>query len=106
MAFRYEGKIPAMEYKTLRYPGHAQHHGGRFASSDCSTLEPVDVKGVKVVPRDAFMAIVVQPQLTKPEGARSRRAASRRGRHEGRHDGDQVRSSSSTATTKSTTSAR
>ena len=27
MAFRYEGKIPTMEYKTLRYPGHAQHHG-------------------------------------------------------------------------------
>ncbi|MEO5904365.1 MAG: saccharopine dehydrogenase C-terminal domain-containing protein, partial [Gemmatimonadaceae bacterium] len=24
MAFRYEGKIPTMEYKTLRYPGHAQ----------------------------------------------------------------------------------
>ena len=24
MAFRYEGKIPAMEYKTLRYPGHAR----------------------------------------------------------------------------------
>jgi len=23
MAFRYEGKIPTMEYKTLRYPGHA-----------------------------------------------------------------------------------
>ncbi|MFI5243360.1 MAG: saccharopine dehydrogenase family protein, partial [Gemmatimonadales bacterium] len=23
MAFRYEGKIPSMEYKTLRYPGHA-----------------------------------------------------------------------------------
>ena len=24
MAYRYEGKIPTMEYKTLRYPGHAQ----------------------------------------------------------------------------------
>src|SRR3954452_22262799 len=24
MAFRYEGKIPTMEYKTLRYPGHAE----------------------------------------------------------------------------------
>ena len=24
MAFRYEGKIPTMEYKTLRYPGHAK----------------------------------------------------------------------------------
>ena len=27
MAFRYEGKIPTMEYKTLRYPGHAKNHG-------------------------------------------------------------------------------
>src|SRR5207302_3785028 len=24
MAFRYEGRIPTMEYKTLRYPGHAK----------------------------------------------------------------------------------
>jgi lysine 6-dehydrogenase len=30
-------------------------------------LEPVDVKGTKVVPRDAFIASV-QPKLTKPKG--------------------------------------
>jgi lysine 6-dehydrogenase len=24
MAQRYEGQIPSMEYKTLRYPGHAR----------------------------------------------------------------------------------
>jgi lysine 6-dehydrogenase len=29
--------------------------------------EPVEVKGVKVAPRDAFIA-VVQPKLTKPKG--------------------------------------
>ena len=28
MAFRYEGKIPTMEYKTLRYPGPRGDHGG------------------------------------------------------------------------------
>ena len=27
MAFRYEGKIPTMEYKTLRYPGPRRDHG-------------------------------------------------------------------------------
>ncbi len=66
MAFRYEGKIPRMEYKTLRYPGHAR------IMEDIRELglldkTPVDVKGVKVAPRDAFIA-VVQPKLTKPEG--------------------------------------
>ena len=30
-------------------------------------LEPVDVKGVKVIPRDAFVS-VVGPKLTKPKG--------------------------------------
>lgn len=66
MAFRYEDKIPEMEYKTLRYPGHAER---MEAIRDLGLLEmnPVDVKGVKVVPRDAFMAIV-GPRLTKPEG--------------------------------------
>ena len=66
MAFRYEGKIPEMEYKTLRYPGHAER---MEAIRDLGLLEmnPVDVKGVKVVPRDAFIAIV-GPRLKKPEG--------------------------------------
>ena len=66
MAFRYEGKIPEMEYKTLRYPGHAER---MEAIRDLGLLEtdPVDVNGVKVVPREAFMAIV-GPRLTKPEG--------------------------------------
>ena len=66
MAFRYEGKIPAMEYKTLRYPGHAQIMEN-IRSLGLLDTEPVDVKGVKVAPRDAFIA-VVQPKLTKPKG--------------------------------------
>ena len=66
MAFRYEGKIPAMEYKTLRYPGHAAI---MESIRDLGLLDttPVDVKGMKVIPRDEFIA-VVQPKLTKPKG--------------------------------------
>jgi lysine 6-dehydrogenase len=66
MAFRYEGKIPTMEYKTLRYPGHAAL---MEAIRDLGLLElnPVDVKGQSVVPRNAFIA-TVGPRLTKPDG--------------------------------------
>jgi len=66
MAFRYEGKIPAMEYKTLRYPGHAQIMEN-IRALGLLDLEPVDVKGTKVVPRDVFIAIV-GPRLNKPDG--------------------------------------
>jgi lysine 6-dehydrogenase len=66
MAFRYEGKIPAMEYKTLRYPGHAQIMED-IRSLGLLDTEPVEVKGVKVAPRDAFIA-TVKPKLTKPNG--------------------------------------
>jgi lysine 6-dehydrogenase len=66
MAFRYEGKIPEMEYKTLRYPGHAERMEV-IRELGLLDLEAVDVKGTKVIPREAFMAIV-GPRLTKPEG--------------------------------------
>src|SRR3954466_5401842 len=44
MAFRYEGKIPQMAYKTLRYPGHAER---MEAIRDLGLLEmnPVDITG-------------------------------------------------------------
>jgi lysine 6-dehydrogenase len=66
MAFRYEGKIPTMEYKTLRYPGHAAL---METMRDIGLLsnEPIDVKGTKVIPRDVFIAIV-GPRLTKLKG--------------------------------------
>jgi lysine 6-dehydrogenase len=66
MAFRYEGKIPTMEYKTLRYPGHAAL---MEAIRDLGLLDlnPVDVKGQSIVPRNAFIA-TVGPRLTKPDG--------------------------------------
>src|SRR6478609_332959 len=66
MAFRYEGKIPSMEYKTLRYPGHAALMED-IRSLGLLDLNPVDVKGMKVVPRDAFIASVM-PKLFKPKG--------------------------------------
>ena len=66
MAQRYEGKIPTMEYKTLRYPGHAELMEA-IRSLGLLDLEPVDVKGMKVAPRDLFIA-AVGPRLTKPKG--------------------------------------
>lgn len=66
MAFRYEGKIPSMEYKTLRYPGHAMI---MEAIRDLGLLdqEPVEVKGVRVAPRDLALAVMA-PRLTKKTG--------------------------------------
>jgi lysine 6-dehydrogenase len=63
MAQSYEGTVPTMEYKTLRYPGHAKL---MEAVRDLGLLdmEPVDVKGTRVVPRDVFISIV-GPRLRK-----------------------------------------
>src|ERR687890_528442 len=66
MAFRYEGKIPTMEYKTLRYPGHARIMEA-IRELGLLELNPVDVKGQKVVPRDLFVA-TAGPRLTKQKG--------------------------------------
>lgn len=66
MAFTYEGKIPTMEYKTLRYPGHAQIMEA-IRELGLLELEPVDVKGAKVSPRDVAVA-AMGPRLTKPKG--------------------------------------
>ncbi|WP_411279122.1 saccharopine dehydrogenase family protein [Gemmatimonas sp.] len=63
MAWRYEGKIPVMEYKTLRYPGHARIMA---AIRDLGLLgnDAVDVKGQQVVPRDVFVRVAGE-QLRK-----------------------------------------
>ncbi len=66
MAWRYEGKIPTMEYKTLRYPGHAALMEA-IRELGLLDLEAVDVKGQKIIPREAFISIVA-PKLTKPKG--------------------------------------
>jgi lysine 6-dehydrogenase len=63
MPFRYEGKIKTMEYKTLRYPGHAKI---MEAIRDLGLLDlgKIDVKGTKVAPRDVAVA-AMKPHLTK-----------------------------------------
>lgn len=66
LPFAYQDKIDVMEYKTLRYPGHAAvvrpiRELGLLAN------KPIEVKGKQVVPRDLFIA-AVQPLLFKPEG--------------------------------------
>jgi len=66
MAFRYEGRIPTMEYKTLRYPGHAELMEA-IRELGLLELDPVEVKGLKVAPRDVFIA-TVGPRLKKPNG--------------------------------------
>ena len=66
MAFRYEGRIPTMEYKTLRYPGHAELMEA-IRDLGLLDLDPVEVKGHRIVPRDAFIA-TVGPKLNKPHG--------------------------------------
>jgi lysine 6-dehydrogenase len=66
LPFAYRGKVQVMEYKTLRYPGHAER---MRTIRDLGLLDadPIDVKGQRVVPRDLFIA-AAQPKLTKPEG--------------------------------------
>ena len=63
MAQRYEGKIPTMEYKTLRYPGHAKTMEA-IRDLGLLSLDPVDVRGAQVKPRDLFIA-VAGPLLKK-----------------------------------------
>jgi lysine 6-dehydrogenase len=65
MAWDYEGEIPTMEYKTLRYPGHA-HIMKAIRDLGLLDLEPVKVGDAEVAPRDLFIS-VVDPKLRKPE---------------------------------------
>ncbi len=65
IGFRYEGKIPSMEYKTLRYPGHAKIMEA-VRDLGLLDLEPIDVKGSRVIPRDVVIA-AMKPHLTKPD---------------------------------------
>jgi lysine 6-dehydrogenase len=66
MPWAYRGKVRTMEYKTLRYPGHAAIMRP-IREMGLLSLEPVRMRGTEIVPRDAFIA-AVSPQLTKPNG--------------------------------------
>jgi lysine 6-dehydrogenase len=66
LPFTYEGRIRTMEYKTLRYPGHAAIMKP-IRDLGLLATEPVRVNGVEVRPRDAFVAVVAR-KLTRPGG--------------------------------------
>jgi lysine 6-dehydrogenase len=66
LPFAYEGKVDVMEYKTLRYPGHAAIMRP-IRELGLLDMKPVEVKGQSVVPRDVFIA-AVSPRLQKPLG--------------------------------------
>lgn len=66
LPFAWEGKVDVMEYKTLRYPGHVAIMRP-IRELGLLDLEPIQVKGQAVIPRDLFIAAVT-PKLHKPEG--------------------------------------
>ncbi|MEX2528786.1 MAG: saccharopine dehydrogenase C-terminal domain-containing protein [Gemmatimonadota bacterium] len=66
MPDRYEGRIPRMEYKTVRYPGHA-HIMRAIRELGLLSQDPVELDGADMIPRQAFIA-VVKPHLQNPEG--------------------------------------
>ena len=66
LPWTYEGKVRTMEYKTLRYPGHAAAMKP-IRDLGLFDLTPVKVRGQEIVPRDAFIA-TVSPKLSKPDG--------------------------------------
>lgn len=65
LPFAFEGKIETMEYKTLRYPGHAAIMRP-IRDLGLISNTPIKVKGREIAPRDVFIA-AVEPQLRKPD---------------------------------------
>jgi lysine 6-dehydrogenase len=66
MPYRYRGKIDRMEYKTLRYPGHAAIMKAVRDLGLFST-EPIEVNGRPVTPRSVFIE-TVRPKLMNASG--------------------------------------
>lgn len=66
MPDRYEGRVRAMEYKTLRYPGHARI---MRAVRELGLLDAreVEVDGARVAPRKLFIRQAT-PALSNPRG--------------------------------------
>ena len=65
MPWTYKDRLRNMEYKTLRYPGHADSVRV-IRDLGLLSLDPVEVSGGQVVPRDVFIACA-EPRLRKPE---------------------------------------
>jgi lysine 6-dehydrogenase len=66
LPWSYQGRVRTMEYKTLRYPGHAAIMRP-IRELGLLELTPVTVSGQEIVPRDAFIAMV-SPKLHRPDG--------------------------------------
>lgn len=82
MPYRYEGRIRVMEYKTLRYPGHA-HVMRAVRELGLLADEDVEFDGTRINPRQFFIRMAT-PALANPEGddmvvARVRVAGTRKG---------------------------
>ena len=58
------GRVDRLEYKTLRYPGHADRMR-TIRELGLLGTEPVEVDGVRVAPRDVFVA-TVEPRISRP----------------------------------------
>ena len=86
MPWTYQRKIRNMEYKTLRYPGHAQIMRA-IRSLGLLDLTPIAVRGQSVVPRDVFIASA-EPRLRQPDG---RDLVALRVEVEGRKAGEPIR---------------
>jgi len=66
LPWAFQGKVRTMEYKTLRYLGHAALMRA-MRELGLLDLKPITVGGKRVAPRDAFIA-AVSPKLTKSGG--------------------------------------
>lgn len=66
MPFRYEGLVQTMEYKTLRYPGHADLMRG-IRALGLFDPEPMEFEGCRVSPREFFIRTAT-PKLSNPLG--------------------------------------
>ncbi|MDH3297520.1 MAG: saccharopine dehydrogenase NADP-binding domain-containing protein [Gemmatimonadota bacterium] len=65
LPWRFEGRVDQLEYKTLRFPGHAEQMR-LIRDLGLLSADPVDVKGARIVPRDLVVA-VLRPLLTRAE---------------------------------------
>lgn len=65
MPWTYKDRLRNMEYKTLRYPGHADAIRV-IRDLGLLSLDPVEVSGGTVVPRDVFIACA-EPRLRRPD---------------------------------------
>jgi len=61
----FQGKLGRLENKTLRYPGHCAQFRA-FAQLGLFELEPVQLDGIKIVPRDVFH-LLLEPKITQPQ---------------------------------------